>query len=91
MQFAKFLYMKQMGVVSDSEIFQVEEHSRNLVIYLIKNLRILALEILEVVGASVPSPHRESGESGESTDSLTISYQPTCSARCGEEVHLKGE
>ena len=88
MQFAKYLYMKQMGVVSDSEIFQVEEHSRNLVIYLI---RILALEILEVVGASVPSPHRESGESGESTDSLTISYQHTCSARCGEEVHLKGE
>ena len=70
--FSEFLYMKRTGVVGRLwDIFQVEDHSRNSVSY-IKSLRILALESLEalkmyyVIGASIPSPHRES------TDSLII-------------------
>ena len=70
------IYIQQLllwtkSLVRDSLVgysFQVEDHSRNSVSYL-KGLRILALESLEalkmyyMIGASVPSLHRESTDS----------------------------
>ena len=67
-QFCRISIHEADGVISDSDIFLVEDHSRNSVSYL-KSLRILALESLEaikmyyMIGTSVPSLHRESTDS----------------------------